>query len=374
MSQLPPAEIGMPLAEVDTPALVVDLAVFERNLDRMASDMRAAGVRHRPHAKTHKSPIIARQQMARGAVGVCCQKVSEAEAMVAGGVDDVLVSNQVVGDRKLRRLAALARHARVGVCVDDAGNVEALSSAAVAAGACLRVLVEVDVGAGRCGVPPGDAVLELARRVKDAAGLEFTGLQCYQGAVQHLRVHAERRAAIMSAAEGTRHSIERLAAHGIGCEIVAGAGTGSYPFEIEAGCWNELQAGSYLFMDADYARNLDADGKPVCDFEHSLFVWSTVMSTPQPTRVVIDVGHKGASGDAGPPVVHGHADILYFGPSDEHGNLDLSQSNQRYRLGDKLLLVPGHCDPTVNLYDWYVGVRDGVVETLWPVAARGALT
>ena len=373
MSQQPPADIGMPLAEVDTPALVVELGAFERNLRRMAEEIRAAGVAHRPHAKTHKSPLIGRRQIALGAVGVCCQKVSEAEAMVIGGIDDVLVSNQVVGVRKLRRLAALARQARIGVCVDDAGNVAELSAAASAAGATLQVLVEVDVGAARCGVAPGPSVAELARLVVDSAGLRFTGLQCYQGAAQHIRAHAERRAAIMAAAEHTRAAVASLAAQGIGCETVAGAGTGSYRFEIEAGCWSELQAGSYVFMDADYARNLGADGTPFADFEQSLYVWSTVMSTPSPQRVVVDAGLKATSVDSGMPGVYGHDDVRYFGPSDEHGNLDLTRSNRRFALGEKVLLVPGHCDPTVNLHDWYVGVRDGVVESLWPVAARGAL-
>ena len=374
MSQLPPAEIGMPLEEVDTPALVLDLDAFERNLQRMAAEVRAAGVRHRPHAKTHKSPIIARRQMAAGAVGVCCQKVSEAEHMVAGGVDDVLVSNQVVGERKIRRLAALAGQARIGVCVDDASNVEALSAAAGAVGATLYVLVEVDVGCGRCGVATPEAALALARQVAEAPGLEFDGLQCYQAAAQHIRDRNERRAAIGKAAAKTRACTELLASGGLACHTVGGAGTGSYRFEVEAGVWNELQAGSYVFMDADYGRNLDDHGGHYADFENALFVYTTVMSVPAEQRVVVDAGLKASSVDSGMPGVHGHADVSYFGPSDEHGNLDLSRSNRRFALGEKVLLVPGHCDPTVNLYDWYVGVRGGVVQALWPVAARGALT
>lgn len=374
MSQPPPAEIGMPLDEVDTPALVVDLDAFERNLQRMAAEVRAAGVRHRPHAKTHKSPIVTRRQMALGAVGACCQKVSEAEHMVAGGVDDVLVSNEVVGTRKIRRLAALAGQARIGVCVDDAANVAELSAAAAAAGSTLYVLVEVEVGCGRCGVPPGDKVLAMARQVADAPGLEFDGLQCYQGAAQHIRDWDERRAAIMAAAQHTRACVDLLASNGIECRTVAGAGTGTYRFEIEAGVWNELQAGSYVFMDADYGRNLDQQGGYYADFENSLFVHASVMSTPATQRVVVDAGLKASSVDSGMPLVHGHADISYFGASDEHGNLDLSRSKHRYALGDKVALVPGHCDPTVNLYDWYVVVRGGVVQALWPVAARGALT
>ena len=188
----PPAEIGMRLADVDTPALLVDLDAFERNLETMAHGASAAGVRLRPHAKTHKCAVIARRQMAHGAVGVCCQKVSEAQALVQAGVADVLVSNQVVGRRKLERLAALAREARVGVCVDDAGNLADVGAAATAAGVAIDVLVEVDVGSGRCGVAPGEEAVALAKRVSATDGLRFAGLQAYHGRAQHIRDHAER--------------------------------------------------------------------------------------------------------------------------------------------------------------------------------------
>jgi D-serine deaminase-like pyridoxal phosphate-dependent protein len=368
----------MGIDAIDTPALVVDMDAFERNLVRMADAVAAAGVRLRPHAKTHKSPLIARRQIALGAVGACCQKVSEAEILVDGGVDDVLVSNQVAGARKLERLAALARRARVGVCVDDAGNARDISAAAVRLAAEIDVLVEIDVGAGRCGVAPGEDAVRLAAEVAALPGLRFAGLQAYQGSAQHLRGADERRAAIRQAGELTQRTVAMLAEAGLDCATVGGAGTGTYQIEAASGIWNELQAGSYIFMDADYARNQGEDGGPVATFEHALFVFSTVMSHPTADRAVLDAGLKALAFDSGPPEVFQRAGVRYDGASDEHGRLVLDGSNAALRIGDKLLLVPGHCDPTVNLHDWYVGVRglgtDGAfVEAVWPVAARGAM-
>jgi D-serine deaminase-like pyridoxal phosphate-dependent protein len=368
----------MAVDAIDTPALIVDLDGFERNLARMAEAARAAGVRLRPHAKTHKSPEIALRQIALGAVGVCCQKVSEAEILADGGVGDILVSNQVAGARKLDRLAALARRARVAVCVDDAGNARAVSAAAGRAGAEIGVLVEIDVGAGRCGVAPGADAVALARVVAALPGLRFEGLQAYHGSAQHLRGAEERRAAIAGTAALTRETLASLAEAGLECRTVGGAGTGTYEDEAASGVWNELQAGSYIFMDADYARNRAADGGPVRSFEHALFVLATVMSHPVARRAVLDAGLKALAFDSGPPDVWGRTGIRWAGASDEHGTLGLDGTNAPLAIGDKLLLVPGHCDPTVNLHDWYVGVRGlgtgaAHVEAVWPVAARGAM-
>ena len=368
MTPRPPAEIGMTLAEVDTPALLVDLDAFERNLAHLARRARALGVRLRPHAKTHKSAVIARQQIALGAVGVCCQKVSEAEAMVAGGVGDVLVSNEIVGPQKLQHLARLARDARVAVCVDDAGNLEAVAEAARREGVRLDVLVEIDVGAERCGVAPGEPALALAERVARSPHLAFRGLQAYHGAAQHIRGFAERGTAIAAAVEKTRATVELLASRGLACADVGGAGTGSYAFEGASGVYNELQAGSYVFMDADYGRNLGADGAPVREFEQALFVYATVMSKPTAARALVDAGLKAFSLDSGLPVVAGRDDAEYIRASDEHGKLKLAPSNSPLALGDKLRIVPGHCDPTVNLYDCYVGYRGERVEAIWPIA------
>lgn len=369
MSTYRPAEIGMPLAEVDTPALILDLDAFERNLDRMDASLAGKKIRIRPHAKSHKCPEIALRQIKRGAVGVCCQKVSEAEAMVDGGVPDVLIANEVVGAPKLKRLAALAKRARVAVCADDTGNVTALDEAARAAGVKLNVLVEINVGANRCGVEPGEPALRLAQAISRSTNLRFDGLQAYQGAAQHLRKVEERRAAIEAACERVRQTTELLADARIACERVTGAGTGTYMFEAVSGVYHELQAGSYIFMDVDYAKN-DWTESGIPRFEHSLFVWTTVMSRPVPERAVVDAGLKASSVDSGMPRVADVDGAEYVKASDEHGVLKLNE-RARLAVGDKLKLIPGHCDPTVNLYDEYVCVRGGRVEAIWPITARG---
>lgn len=371
MTTPPPARPGMTVDKVDTPALLVDLDAFETNLQRMAREM--TGVRIRPHAKTHKCAVIGLQQMALGAVGMCCQKVSEAEALVYGGVPDVLVTNQIVGKRKLQRLASLARRAHLGVCVDDAGNLDDVAAAAAEAGVTLDVYVEIDVGAARCGVAPDQAAVELAKRAAAKPSLKFMGLQAYHGSAQHLRTPAERKAAIESASAKAAQAKALIEKAGIPCPIVTGAGTGTYRFEAASGVYNEIQPGSYIFMDADYARNQGEGNRPFDDFRHSLFVLATVMSRAAPDRAVTDAGLKALSIDSGLPTVAGGVEAEYVSASDEHGKLQLGKSAQAIKLGDKLRLIPGHCDPTVNLYDWYVCVRGNRVEAVWPIAARGAV-
>ncbi len=373
MLQPPPAEPGAPEAEIDTPALILDLDAFEANLDRMAALLAPTGTKLRAHAKTHKSPVIARLQMARGAIGQCVQKVAEAEVLAWGGIPDILVSNEVVGARKLARLAALAGIAKVAVCADDAPQIDAIAAAAEAAGVRLPVLVEIDTGAGRCGVAPGPDAVALARRIAASKHLIFGGLQAYHGSAQHKRTPAERQALIAGAAEGARRTVEQLRQQGLDCPIVGGGGTGSFEFEAGSGVFTEIQAGSYAFMDADYARNLDAAGQPVSTFRHALFVLATVMSAPRPGVAVLDAGHKAVAVDSGLPVVWQRPELRYVSASDEHGKLEAGSETAAPKLGEKLRLVPGHCDPTVDRYDWYVGVRGGRVACLWPVAARGAM-
>jgi 3-hydroxy-D-aspartate aldolase len=369
MAVPPPASVGDPLDWVDTPALILDLDAFERNIERMAQAVGASGIRLRPHAKTHKCPEIARRQVAAGAIGVCAQKVSEAEALVDGGVDDVFVSNEIVGARKLERLARLARRARVSVCVDDPQNVIDLDQAAAAAGARLDVLVEVNVGGDRCGVEPCEPVVRLASDVKAAGHLRFAGIQAYHGHAQHLRSVDARRSAIEDAIERVHQTRNALERNGIDCPTVTGAGTGTYPFEMRSGVYNELQPGSYVFMDADYLRN---DWSGFLRFEQSLFVLSTVMSRAAPGRAVLDAGMKALSVDSGMPMIAGWPGVTYLQASDEHGQLAIEPEVAGPKLGEKLMLIPGHCDPTVNMHDWYVCVRGGVVEALWPVSARGS--
>ena len=373
MMQSPPAQPGMREDEIDTPALVIDLDAFEFNLDRMAALLAPTGVRLRAHAKTHKSPVIAHLQIARGAVGQCVQKVAEAEILAWGGVGDILVSNEVVGAGKLARLAALARIAKVAVCVDDPAQVVAVAAAAEAIGVRISVLVEIDVGAARCGVQPGPDAVALARQIAASKHLIFAGLQAYQGSAQHRRGVEERRKLIDHAIDGSRRTVEQLRQQGLACSIVGGGGTGTFEFEAASGVYTEIQAGSYAFMDADYARNLDAGGAPVATFRHALFVLATVMSAPRHGLAVLDAGHKAVSIDSGMPTLWQRPDIRYVSASDEHGKLEYGAETGAVKLGEKLRLIPGHCDPTVDRFDWYVGVRGGRVECLWPVAARGGL-
>jgi D-threonine aldolase len=364
MTRPAPATVGQKLDEVDTPALVLDLQAFEKNQKTLFDSVRNR-VRVRPHAKTHKCPEVAKRQIALGAVGMCVQKVSEAEAMVEGGIDDVLVSNEIVGAAKIERLAALARRARIGVCVDNAENVKALANSK----ASLDVYIEIDVGMRRCGVEPGEPAVKLAQQITGFKNLRFAGLQAYHGRAQHMRSMEERHAAIEAAAQHVFHTKRLLEKAAIACPIVTGAGSGTFMLEVEAGAWDEIQPGSYAFMDADYAKNEWA--APLPRFEHALFVLTTVMSRPAAPRAIVDAGLKASSVDSGMPGVWGKESLKYTRASDEHGSIEGSPLPA---LGEKLLLIPGHCDPTINLYDWYVCVRDGRVEALWPITARGAIT
>jgi len=366
---------GDTVAAIDTPALVIDADALERNIAAMAAFAKSRGLRLRPHAKTHKSARIAQLQLAAGAVGVCVQKISEAEALAAAGVEDIYLSNEIVDAAKLARVAALARRVRLSIAVDSVPGVERLAQALRASGAALDVFVEVDVGQGRCGVPPG-AAGALARQVVSHAdaGLRFAGLQAYHGRAQHLRAAAEREAAIRHATTAARSAQVAITATGIACPLVTGGGTGSFVFEAGSGLWGELQCGSYVFMDRDYAAN-EAAPAPAPRFEHALFVKSQVMSRGA-SHAVVDAGHKSHAIDSGLPAVWG-LDCEFVNGGDEHGILR-PRRDPLPELGATVWLVPGHCDPTVNLHDCYVVVRGGLqqgrVEAVWPVDARGCVT
>lgn len=365
--ELVPARPGDPVREVDTPALLVDLDALEGNIRRMAGVASAARVRLRPHAKAHKSPDIARLQIGAGAVGVCCQKLAEAETMADHGIADILLTYEIVGETKLARLAALAARTRLSVIADHADQVAGYSRAAKAAGVTLSVLVDICPGGMRTGVDAGEPAAALAKEIAAATALRFGGLQAYNGAAQHLRTAAERSTVYEAYARQVAETRDLLARDGLPCETITGAGTGTCELEARGGVFNEIQPGSYVFMDADYAAN-GASG-----FEQSLFILATVMSAGRPGFAVVDAGTKAANVDVAMPLVLGHAGARYAGAADEHGKIALDPGAAPLRLGGKLRLVPGHCDPTVNLYDWLVCFRGEVVEAVWPVAARGAL-
>jgi len=368
-----PALPGMDEADIQTPCLVLDLDALERNIRKMGEYAKARGMRHRSHGKMHKSVDVQKlQERLGGAVGVCCQKVSEAEVFARGGIRDILVSNEVRDPAKIDRLARLPKlGARITVCIDDIANVADLAAAAQRHGTTLECLVEIDCGQGRCGVGTSVAATEIAQAIDAAPALKFSGIQAYHGAMQHLESYADRKARLDAAIAIVKDVVAALHAAGLKAEIVSGGGTGSYGFESTSGVYNELQCGSYAFMDADYGRIRDAHGNRIDhgEWENALFILTSVMSHAKPGQAVCDAGLKVQSLDSGLPVIHGRDDVKYINASDEHGVID--DPLGVLRINEKLKLVPGHCDPTCNLHDWYVGVRNGKVEVVWPVSARG---
>ena len=380
------ASVGLRVDRIDTPALVVDLDAMERNIARMADFARKHQVLWRPHAKLHKSAEIALQLQRAGAVGACVQKTAEAEALAEGGVHDITITNQVIAHPKLLRVARLAAHlqtqgGRLALAVDSAEGVQRLAEAMAQAApqARIDVLVEIDVGQGRCGVPPGAPALALAQAVARLTQLRFAGLHAYHGRAQHLRSAAERREAIAAAVQAARHTRDLITAAGLPVPLVTGSGTGTLVHEAASGMYGELQAGSFLFMDTDYARNEREPAQPV--FEQSLFVKTQVISACG-SHAVCDAGHKSHAIDSGLPTVAllpPERALRYANGGDEHGLIYADGPKARLpALGRMLWLVPGHCDPTVNLHDYLIGVRGGltagVVERIIRVDARGALT
>ncbi len=375
------AWVGHGVAVVDTPSLVIDLDAMERNLARMGDFASERGLRLRPHAKMHKSAELARLQMAHGAVGVCVQKTDEALALAHAGVSDIHISNEVIAPPKLQRLATAVRAlpARFAIAVDSVQGIDALADALAHAGvtqpAAIDVFIEIDVGHGRCGVPPGEAAVPLAQRVAGRPVLRFAGLQAYHGSAQHQRTHAERARSVAAAADAVNRTRLALEAAGFGVPLVTGAGTGSFVNEADSRAWGELQCGSYLFLDADYARNDATPGAPV--FEHALFVKAQVVSRSA-GHAVCDAGHKSHAIDSGLPTVWFPGGLGFANGGDEHGVLRAADGQSALPgLGETVWLVPGHCDPTVNLHDFMVGVRGGlaagVVERIIRVDARGGV-
>jgi D-serine deaminase-like pyridoxal phosphate-dependent protein len=371
-----PARVGDALADVDTPSLIVDLDRFDANLMRMMQSVAGRGVRLRPHAKSHKCVEIARRQVAAGAVGVCVQKTSEAEPFLAGGIEDVLITNEVIGERKLARLAGLAARfpaARLGVCVDDRGAVEKLAQACEDADTRLDIYIELDVGHNRAGVADPASAVELARAVDAQPCLTLRGLQAYFGSAQHRRGLADRRNAISAASGLAQATRDALMAAGLPCGIITGGGTGTFPFETASGVYNEIQPGSYILMDLDYAKNESDPQWP--SFEQSLFILTTVMSRRRDAlhdRATVDAGLKSFSTDSG-AALPAFSGWQVRGVSDEHTVLERIGDGPDLLLGDKPLLIPGHVDPTVNLHEWIVAIRNDRVEQLWRVDARGTV-
>lgn len=368
-SRRAPARAGDALGAIDTPALLLDLDAFQANLSTVQREVAVAGGRLRPHGKAHRCAEIALRQIRAGAVGICCQKLTEAEIFVDAGVGDVLISNQVVGERKADRVALLARRARVAVCVDSPVHVEQLARAARARAAHIDLMIEVDVGQGRCGVTEPSQALALARQIAAASPwLRLRGLQAYHGRAQHQREPWQRRDSIARAAAIAREVRDALALEGSACDEVSGGGTGSYPCELASGVYTEIQAGSYVLMDADYAANTLDDGQPA--LRQALIVLTTVISA-RPGHAVLDAGLKSMSAESGLPAC-AEPGWSTMSISDEHLVLRKTGAGRELSIGDMVRVVPSHCDPTVNLHDFFVVIAGDRVEAIWPVDARGA--
>lgn len=359
----------MKIADLDTPVLLVDRAALGRNIARMQEMAAQAGIAYRPHAKAHKSPVIADMQMAAGAAGQCCAKLGEAEVLAAGGVRDILITTPVVGRNKLTRLMNLLNEARVAVVTDSSVNAGDLARAAQTVGRAVDVLVEVDVGQGRCGVPPGDVAAQLAAEIADQKWLRFRGLQGYQGAVQMLASAAERRAKVQDALGKLLASADAVRKRGLAVEVLTGGGTGSSAIDCALHGLTELQPGSYIFMDSKYAA-IEWEGANRVPFENALTVLATVISKPARDHAIVDAGMKAASGDGGLPLAMDLAGGEYSFAGDEHGHLRF-QGACPLEIGAQVRLIPSHCDTTVNLYDQYIVVEGDDVVDVWDIAARG---
>ena len=363
--------IGMHKTELDTPALLIDLDKMEANIQTMADYLSTVNAMLRPHMKTHKTPIIAHKQIAAGAIGVTCAKLGEAEAVIHAGVRDVLIANQIVGSHKIARLINLARHSEIMVAVDNPQNVQAISDAAAVKGVTARMLIEVNIGMNRCGVEPGKPTLELANKIRQCPNLKFEGLMGYEGHTVARPDLKERDAAAREAMQrlvDTKHYLEK---HGVEVSIMSGGGTGTFNITGSIPEMTEVQAGSYVFMDSTY-RNVEGVGN---QFDCSLSVLATVVSRPSPNRVIVDTGLKVLAKEFGIPQPIGITGVEMTGLSEEHGTLKTvgqgSDTNVSLTPGDKLEILPTHCCTTVNLHDRYYGIRNGIVESVWDIAARG---
>ena len=358
---------------LNTPALVLDVEALDRNIAAMAAFAAAAGLKLRPHAKTHKSIDIAQRQIAAGALGVCCAKLGEAEALAEGGIEGMLITSPVVGEAATGRLAALAAKVPgLMAAADHPDAVAAIGAAAKAAGVQITLVVDLDPGLRRTGVATAEAAVDLARQIAGHEALKFGGIQCYCGAEQHIEGYAERLEAIRGRMVKLTDAIAGLKAAGLAPPIVTGGGTGPHAIDAALGVFTELQVGSYVFMDRQYGVCALREDCQV-PFETSLMVDARVISASYPMLVTVDAGLKAFATEAGaPPILAGAPEgSAYHFMGDEHGAIVPPRGIAPPKLGERVTLAAPHCDPTVNLYEAYHVVRGDTLEAIWPVTARG---
>ncbi len=359
--------IGQDIQMLDTPVLWVDLDLMENNIKRLSSYMRKAGVSWRPHTKGVKIPAIAHKMLDAGAIGVTCAKLSEAEVMAAGGVKDILVANQVVGEIKIARLCALRHHTDIMVSVVDLINAEEISRQAVNAEVKIRVLIELNVGMHRAGIEPGQRVVDFACQLVQLPGIELAGLMAWEGHVVGIEDPTVKQVECERAIRSLVETAELCRKQGIPIHIVSCGGSGSYRITAHIPGITEIQAGGAVFGDVTYRRWGGA-------IDCSLFVLSTVTSRPTPSRAIIDAGRKTMNGEVSMPEVLGVPGVKLATLSAEHGYLELDDPNLPIKTGDRVNLIVGYGDWTVCLHDQLVGVRKGKVEVVWDIYGRGKLT
>ena len=369
-----PVALDEPLApeSVPTPALMLDAELFESNLASMATHLAAHGKGLRPHGKTHKCPMIAKRQAEHGALGICVAKLSEALVMANAGVTGILITSPIQGEDKLQLLADLAARADVSCVVDDPPMLAALQAYLATAGASMRVLVDVDVAMGRTGTRDLDRILALADAVAGHSNTTFGGIQHYAGQVMHVQGHAERRERSLALWSQVGEIVQRLRDAGHAPELVSGGGTGTYDIDVAVPELTELQAGSYAFMDQEYLEIGGVSSERFDPFHVALTVRTRAISQPLGARAItVDCGFKAMASDTIPPAVLDLAGAKFRFGGDEHGIVILAEGSQQPLLGHSVALTASHCDPTVNLHDYYWVVRDGVVQELWPITGRG---
>lgn len=366
-------ERAVELGDVATPALLIDLDRMEANLSKMAAHLKSKNVGIRPHTKTHKCPIIARKQIELGAVGVCAAKVSEAEVMVDGGIDNVLITSPVVTREKIERVVALAKKSSgIQMVIDNQKTAADFNAAAGAAGAALGILIDIDTGTRRTGIAPGKPALELLEFIsKQCKSLRFDGLQAYAGHVMHVPGHAKRKERSLDSLARCLDTKALIEKAGFEVGVFSGGGTGTYDIDCDVEGMTDMQLGSYLFMDVQYREIGDADSEVFDEFDPSLFVLVTTISQPVEGLITVDAGYKAFASDSVKPEFRDAPGLIYNWGGDEHGICLIGETAGKIGLGEKFEMIVSHCDPTVNLYDFYHPYREGKVEELWPISARG---
>jgi len=360
------------ISDLPTPALLIDLDIFERNLQALAGYMKGRPVTFRPHGKAHKSPVIGKLQLASGAKGLCAAKLGEADVLVRGGIADVLITAEVVGRLKIERLMALlAITPDVKAVVDNEQNVVDLSTAALAARRKLKVAIDCNVGQNRTGLGTPEEVVALAQVIARQKGLELVGLQGYGGNNQHVKGFANRRAREVQSNERVVAARQALEKAGFTVQMVSVGGTGSYNIDADFPGVTEIQPGSYVFMDTNYNKIGGRDTAEFSEFGNSLSVLTTVISRATAGRAVVDAGGKSLSTDEATPEPMELTGATYGVSGDEYGSLRLQDPSRELKVGDQVRILPGHCDTTVNLHNVYFAVRKGVVEHVWPIEGRG---